>query len=91
MELTLKHGIVLRVELLSCQMFAFSVIPAVNCSLLANETCELAGPGPTCMWDMNSEECHRISAKETSQHNISFMECDPTESKYPNQKPKYNS
>ncbi|KAJ8025805.1 Attractin-like protein 1 [Holothuria leucospilota] len=55
----------------------------VNCNLLANETCELAGPGPTCMWDMNSEECHRLSAKETSQHNISFMECDPTDN-YPN-------
>ncbi|KAJ8025804.1 Attractin [Holothuria leucospilota] len=52
----------------------------VNCSSLSNGSCELAGPGPTCMWDMDSEECIRFSEEEISYHNISFLECDPTES-----------
>ncbi|XP_071828019.1 attractin-like protein 1 isoform X5 [Apostichopus japonicus] len=53
----------------------------VNCSLVTNETnCELAGNGPTCMWDLSASECLQINLNETIQHNASFLECDPTDS-----------
>ncbi|PIK52415.1 hypothetical protein BSL78_10727 [Apostichopus japonicus] len=53
----------------------------VNCSSVTNETnCELAGNGPTCMWDLSASECLQINLNETIQHNASFLECDPTDS-----------